>query len=655
MWKRSGSLALGLLLAAGAAHAPAWAQTPAPAPLMADVFQDHAVLQRGGPVPVWGRAAPGAAVSVTLGEQSAQATAGADGRWRANVMPPAAGGPYVLSAQSGGQVQTLNDILIGDVWLCSGQSNMEFGLRQVTNAETEVANSADPNLRLLLVGRRSEARVDETGLPADSVWKASGPASTPNFGAACYFMGQELRRTQQVPIGLISASWGGSIIEDWLSEASLRQAGDYAETLDILSAYATSPESGTAQWNRISEQWWRANDPGLKETIPWSDARLDDSGWTLVKPQGFWETDGPALGNYEGTGWYRTSIQLTRAQARGEAKISLGPVDDMDVVFVNGHRIGGMQGWDTPRDYVIPAGVLRPGRNVIAVGVLDLGGGGGMWGPADAKRIELADGSTVSLAAPWRFQTSAALSSLPGPPRVPWIGGSGTTTLYNGMVAGLGPYALTGFAWYQGESNVNDPVGYSRLLTGLMADWRARFENPDAVFLVVQLANFGPAWSEPHGSSWAELRDVQRQVVEADPRAGIAVAIDIGDRYDIHPTNKREVGRRLSLEARRLAGDTTVARSPSPVSAVREGDRIRIEFAHAGTGLVTLSADDAVGFEVCDQDKVCRFTPGTVQGATVWLTAPQASFVRFCWADSPVCNLYGPDNLPAVPFELPVR
>ncbi|WP_420479260.1 sialate O-acetylesterase [Brevundimonas sp. FT23028] len=649
---RSGSLALGLLLAAGAAQAQA--QTPASAPLMADVFQDHAVLQRGGPVPVWGRARPGATVSVTLGEQSVRTTVGADGRWRADVTPPAAGGPYVLTAQSGDQTQTLTDILIGDVWLCSGQSNMEFGLRQVTNAETEVANSADPQMRLLLVGRRNLSRVDETALPADSVWRLSGPASTPNFGAACYFMGQELRRTQQVPIGLISASWGGSIIEDWLSEAALRRAGDYDEALQILAAHAASPESGVAFWDRVSEQWWRENEPGLKETIPWTDARFDDSGWTLAKPAGFWETDGPVLGNYDGTGWYRTSVQLTRAQARGDAHIVLGPIDDMDVVFVNGHRLGGMQGWDTPRDYVIPAGLLRPGRNLIAVGVLDLGGGGGMWGPAEDKRIELADGSTVSLAEPWRFHTSAAMSTLPGPPRAPWIGGSGTTTLYNGMIAGLGPYALTGFAWYQGESNVGDPVGYTRLLTGLMADWRARFEAPDAPFLVVQLANFGPAWSEPHASSWAELRDVQRQVVEADPRAGIAVAIDIGDRYDIHPTNKREVGRRLSLEARRLAGDTTVARSPSPVSAVREGDRIRIDFAHAGTGLVTLSADDAIGFEVCDQDKTCRFTPGTVQGATVWLTAPQAAFVRFCWADSPVCNLYGPDNLPAVPFELPV-
>ena len=650
---RSGSLALAFMLAAGAAQA----QTSAPvsAPLMADVFQDHAVLQRGGPVPVWGVAAPGATVSVTLGAQTAQATAGADGRWRATITPPAAGGPYVLTARSAQQTQTLNDILIGDVWLCSGQSNMEFGLRQVTNAETEVANSADPNMRLLLVGRRSLSHSDDSALPAGSVWQASGPATTPNFGAACYFMGQELRRTQQVPIGLISSSWGGSIIEDWLSEASLRRAGDYAEALEMLAAYDASPDNGAAFWNRVSEQWWRTNEPGLKETIPWSDARFDDSGWALAQPEGFWETAGPTLGNYDGTGWYRTSIQLTRQQARGEAKISLGPVDDMDTVFINGHRVGGAQGWDTPRDYVIPAGVLRPGRNVIAVGVLDLGGGGGMWGPAEAKRVELADGSVVSLAAPWRFRTSAQMSSLPGPPRAPWIGGSGTTTLYNGMIAGLGPYALTGFAWYQGESNTSDPAGYSRLLPGLIADWRARFENPQAAFLVVQLANFGPAWSEPHGSSWAELRDVQREVVEADPRAGLAVAIDIGDRYDIHPTNKREVGRRLALEARRLAGDTTVAQSPSPVSAVREGDRIRIDFAHAGTGLVTLSADDAVGFEVCDQDKVCRFNPGAVQGATVWLTAPQAAFVRFCWADSPVCNLYGPDNLPAVPFELPIR
>lgn len=650
MTMRLGALAaLVWLVAAGAQ-----AQERAAPPLLADVFQNHAVLQRGGLVPIWGVARRGATITVTLGGQSGQAQAGSDGRWRVDVPAPAAGGPYMLTAQTGDQIQTVTDILIGDVWLCSGQSNMEFGLRQVTNAETEVANSADPQMRLLLVGRRNLSRADETALPPGSVWQAAGPASTPNFSAACYFMGQELRRTQQVPIGLISSSWGGSIIEDWLSEASLRRAGDYTEALDILAAHAASPENGVAYWNRVSEQWWRANEPGLQAPVPWSDARFDDRDWSLAKPEGFWETGGPTLGNYDGTGWYRTSIELTPAQARGEARIALGPIDDMDTVFINGRRLGGSQGWDTPREYVIPAGALRAGRNVIVVGVLDLGGGGGMWGPAEAKRLELADGSTVSLAAPWRFRASMPMSRLPGPPRAPWIGGSGTTTLYNGMIAGLGPYGLTGFAWYQGESNVGDPLGYTRLLTGLMADWRARFERPEAPFLVVQLANFGPASNAPNNSSWAELRDVQREVVEADPRAGMAVAIDIGDRYDIHPTNKREVGRRLALEARRLAGDTTVARSPSPIRAVREGDRVRIDFAHADTGLVTLSADDAIGFEVCDQSRTCRFTPGEVQGASVWLTAPQAAFVRFCWADSPVCNLYGPDNLPAVPFELSV-
>ncbi|WP_082526046.1 sialate O-acetylesterase [Brevundimonas sp. Root1279] len=625
--------------------------------LFADVFQDHAVLQRGKPIPVWGQAAAGAPVTVTLGETSTETRADGEGRWHVSLTPPATGGPYALSARVADRTETLSDILIGDVWLCSGQSNMEFGLRQVTNADTEVAASADPQLRLLHVARNSLPSPTDR-LPANSVWKAASPESTPHFSAACYFMGRHLRQTQQVPIGLISSSWGGSIIEDWLSADSLLKAGDYRESLDILAAYERSPEEAQRLWNTSVDRWWRAADPSLKTRPDWTEAAFDDSAWPSVKPEGAWEAV-PDMATFDGTALYRTAVTLTAAQARGAARLELGPIDDVDVVFVNGRRVGGAQGWDTPRVYTLEPGVLRPGRNVIAVGVLDTGGGGGMWGPADKKLITAADGSVISLAAPWRLKPSATLADLPPPPRAPWIGGSGTTTLYNGMIAPFGDYGLTGFAWYQGESNVGDPVGYSRLLPGLMADWRRAFDAPEAPFLVVQLANYGPASAVAQPSGWAGLREVQRRTVEADPRAGLAVAIDIGDRYDIHPTNKQEVGRRLALEARRLAhGDTTAARSPSPASARRDGDVVRVGFDRIGTGLITLSSAQAVGFELCATATGCRFVSGAVQGSDVVLPIGQGaapSLVRFCWSESPVCNLYGPDGLPAVPFEIGIQ
>lgn len=518
------------LLAAGwlaAVATAAQAQSGAP-PLLADVFQDHAVLQRGKPISVWGQAAPGAALTVRLGGASVSATADAEGRWRASLPAMTAGGPYALTVSGQGASQTVSDLLIGDVWLCSGQSNMEFGLRQVTNADTEVANSSDPNLRLLLVNRRSLSSPTDR-LPANSVWKLSSPESTPHFSAACWFMGRHLRQTQNVPIGLISASWGGSIIEDWLSADSLLEAGDYRESLDILAAYERSPDEAQRLWNTSVDRWWRAADPSLKARPDWTEAAFDDSAWPSVRPEGAWEAV-PGMTTFDGTALYRTDVTLTAGQARGAARLELGPIDDVDVVYVNGRRVGGAQGWDTPRTYTLEPGVLRPGRNVIAVGVLDTGGGGGMWGPADRKRLVAADGSEISLAAPWRLKASATLADLPPPPRAPWIGGSGTTTLYNGMIAPLGDYGLTGFAWYQGESNVGDPTGYARLLPGLMADWRNAFDAPEAPFLVVQLANYGPASAVAQPSGWAGLREVQRRAVEADPHAGLAVAIDIGDR-----------------------------------------------------------------------------------------------------------------------------
>lgn len=616
------------------------------------MFQDHAVLQRGRPIKVWGRAAPGAAVSVSLGQAQIQATAGADGVWRATLPTQTAGGPYVLTARSAGASQSVSDIMIGDVWLCSGQSNMEFAVRQATNAESEIGAANDAKIRLFLVGRSS--------LPAPSAapravgqWRVTSPQSVRDFSAACYFMGRDLRRAEDVPVGLIAASWGGSIIEDWLSRDAVEKLGGHQEALKALDAYARDPGQGDAIWRRVTQDWWRTSDPGTKQG--WHLARTNDADWAPILAEGFWESTVPGLATFDGIVWLRKEVELTAAQARQAATLELGPVDDADVTWINGQYIGGQQGWDTPRTYAVPAGTLKAGRNLIAVGVLDTNGGGGAWGPAANKRLVLADGTTVSLSSGWRHRVAAPLGDLPNPPRTPWIGGSGTTTLYNGMIEPLGAYGLKGMAWYQGESNIGDYVGYRRLLPALFADWRARFENPEMRMLVVQLANFGPMASQPTNSYWAALRESQRTVVKADPKAGLAVAIDIGDRYDIHPTNKLEVGRRLALEARRLDGETQPV-SPQPVSVTRAADGVHVRYA-ASAQLIAYGSNRPVGFELCGADNACRFVDAALAGDEVVLAAPAATDlkVRFCWADSPVCNLYGPAGLPAVPFEAEIR
>lgn len=641
-----------LLLAAAAALAFA-ASARAQAPVLDAMFQDHAVLQRDRPAPVWGRAAPGASVTVSLGDVRTQAVAGADGTWRADLPALPAGGPYVLTARAGEAMQSVSDVMVGDVWLCSGQSNMEYQLRQVTNADTEVANARDDGLRLFLVGRSSlPAPSTSTSTAPVGQWRLTTPESARDFSAACYFMGRDLRKAQNIPVGLIAASWGGSIIEDWVGRETLTHLGGNDGALEALAAYARSPDEGEALWNKTTMAWWRANDPGVRQG--WNREGFEVSGWAPIPAEGFWEATVPALLGFDGVVWMRTEVQLSAAQASQAATIELGPVDDVDSTWINGRHVGGGQGWETPRVYALPQGTLKPGRNVIAVGVLDTNGGGGAWGPASGKRLVLTDGTAVPLSSGWRYRVSAQVADLQSLPRTPWIGGSGLTTLYNGMILPLGPYGLKGAAWYQGESNAGDAPGYARLLPALFADWRARFQNPDLRMLVVQLANFGPAASQPTDSLWAALRESQRRTVAADPLAGLAVAIDIGDRYDIHPTNKQEVGRRLGLEALRLDGLSAVS-SPQPVAVERAADGVHVRYA-AGSGLILYGFDRPVGFELCAADGACRFVDATLAGDRVILPSarPTDVKVRLCWAESPICNLYGPSDLPATPFEAPI-
>lgn len=622
--------------------------------LLDPMFQPHAVIQRDHPVPVWGRAAPGQRVEASLAGRTGSVVAGADGHWRIDLPALSAGEDLTLSVRGGdGTVVTVPDLAVGDVFLCSGQSNMAFEVRKATNADTEIAEANDAGLHLLSVAH--------VGLPGPGptpsrvgTWSPTTPDAVRNFSAACYFMGRELRRVHpEVPVGLISSAWGGSIIEDWLDEPALRALGGRDIALNVLAVFAADAAEGERQWRAVSDSWWRGHDPGTRQG--WNGTRLDDRTWAPIPGAGFWEATTPDLSTFDGMVWMRTHVNLTRAQGRQAAVLSIGPVDDVDTTWVNGRFIGGSQGWDTPRTYRIAAGGLKAGDNVIAVGALDTGGGGGAWGPAADKALTLADGTRISLADGWRYRVAAPLSALPDPPRKPWVGGSGLTTLYNGMIAPLGPWGLSGVAWYQGESNVSAPDQYGTLLPALMASWRSRFERADLPFLVVQLADFGPRRGDPAPSAWAGLREVQRQVTNADPRAGMAVAIDIGDPYDIHPTNKQQVGRRLALEARRLVYGEPVPVSPQPVAVRREGAEVIITYA-ADAGLWTQGGAGVIGLELCDLSDVCRWGEGQVEEGALRVrgVAADGLRVRYCWADSPVCNLFGSDDLPASPFELAV-
>ena len=639
------SMILGLLAAT------ALATSASAAPLLAPVFTDHAVLQRGQPIRVWGAARPGEVVSLSLGEAKASATADAEGRWFATFPALEPGAALSLTAQTGGERQTISDLLVGDVWLCSGQSNMEYPLRWSLNGEAEAANAADPNIRLLQTGRTS-LPTPTTALPKDAVWRAATPETANNFSAACFFMGREIKKTTGAPIGLIDATWGGSIIQDWISREGLTALGDYDEGLAVLADYARSPDVGMAQWRAMLGRWAAKAEP---QATTWSRPDLDDRDWKTMPAEQFWETT-PGLETFDGVIWLRAAITVTEKQASQGATLSLGPIDDVDTTFVNGREIGSSQGWDRPRDYRIAPGVLRAGANLVAVRAIDAGGGGGAWGPAAQKGLKFDDGSFAPLDATWRYKVSSTLAQSGLPPTAPWVGASGLSTLRNGMIAPLAPYGLKGFAWYQGEANVAEPAAYARLLPALVADWRRWFDAPDLPFLVVQLAEFGPRQTTPVESGWAGVRDVQRRVAAADPKVGLASAVDIGDIYDIHPANKQQVGHRLALQARKLAyGETgLVAAGPAPLSATREGALVSVRFDQP---VVVQAGPRPMGFELCDAGGVCQFANASHRGDHVFLSNPLNTApvkVRFAWSDSPILNLYGQTGLPATPFELAI-
>ncbi|WP_297508545.1 sialate O-acetylesterase [uncultured Caulobacter sp.] len=641
---------LSLMLGAGLAIALS-AQARAE-PLLAPVFQDHAVVQRDGPIPVWGKAAPGAKVGIRLNGVEAQAVAGADGRWRANLPAIPAGGPYELQVTAGAETQTVRDVLVGDVLLCSGQSNMAFPLRSMLSPGKDLSRAADPGVRLLSV-EKTGALKPASALPASARWTIADPSTVPEFSAVCLLAGRQLRETLKTPIGLINASVGGSPIEDWLSAEALGATGQKAKDLAMYAAYAKDPALGQAALRDMIEPWWKTRK--TLETAAWRQPAFDDADWGQITLDGRWQGAGDAaLRDFDGTIWLRRRITLTAEQAQGEATLLLGRLTDMDATFVNGVWVGSDEG-DRERRYRVPRGVLKAGDNLIALRVTGSYGAGGWKGGKDAKLTTAA--GDVSIAGPWRYKIAAPLADTGAPPRAPWEPGRGVTNLFNGMIAPLQPYGLKAVLWYQGEQNASKAADYAGTLPALLESWRAGFQRP-LPFVVVQLPNWHARSDKPMNSAWAELREAQRKTVLNDGNAALAVTIDLGEINDVHPVNKRDVATRVADQTLRLAyGRPVAAASPAPIKVERRGDTVAVTFDAAEDGLVVYSANTPASFELCDAARRCRFADARVDKSEVLLAVPQGfspSFVRYAWADSPIINLYNRRNLPATPFEEPI-
>lgn len=617
-------------------------------PFLHPLFTDNMVLQRGISDPVWGWAKPGQKITVSLNGKSATATAGVDGKWMAKLGPFSAGGPFTLSI-TGPQSVTLKNILIGDVWICSGQSNMEMGIGAI-HAPGDIAKATNPNIRLFSVPKAvaTAPRALTTGN-----WDVCTPETVAKggwggFSAVGYFFGKNLQETQKVPIGLIHTSWGGTIAEAWTSAEALKAAlPEFAPSVEQVQAAAknTSTTSVTQQM----AAWWKKNDPGT--VANWQAVGFDAAAWKTMNLPTTIETAG--LDGFDGVVWFRKEVTLPEGWTGKDATLHLGPIDDNDTTFVNGVQVGATEGWQMPRDYKILGNLLKAGKNIVVVRVLDTGGGGGIYGDPSAMKLEAAGTAPIALAGSWLYQDSVALAKTTPPPTQLDGNPNVTTVLYNGMIAPLLPFGIKGAIWYQGESNAGRGKQYQTLLPTLIEDWRSRFGVGAFPFFIVQLANFQARRAEPGESAWAELREAQAQTAQTLPKVGLAVAIDIGDASDIHPTNKQEVGRRLALSAQALAyGEKIEYSGPVYASRKTDGAKLRVMFTHAD-GLAVQGGGRLQGFAIAGADNKWVWADAIIDGQSVVLSSPQVPHpvaVRYNWADNPDGNLMNAANLPAVPF-----
>lgn len=650
MFSRKYSKLLASLFLSCAAVAPSsvWA-----APQFDPMFGDHAVIQRDHPVTVTGRSMPQEMVAITFGSETREVRADKNGRFAAKFAAVSTTGPVQLNARAASGSVAAQDITVGDVFLCSGQSNMELEVRSAQDAVTQIRMSADDQLRLMLVPR---AVADNPLIDFREAvsWRLAGPDSVPDFSAACFYMARELRKTAKVPIGAIASSVGGSRISPWMGARAQNAVGQGAQSA-LVSLHGRDPfaaeRAASAEW----ETWWRKETGDEVGKEPWqSDSAIT---WADVPRIGPWEEWGvPALADFNGMVWYRHEIDLTAAQAKAKGMLSLGLLDDVGRVWINGKPVAmSALSWQ-PSSFDVPPGVLKPGRNVMIVNVLDKYANGGLSGPAEVMKLSLGQADDVPLGEGWRY--AVATQSPPGAPRVPWGDTTGTGTLYNGMIAPLGAIGLKGVAWYQGESDVDLP-GYADRMKAMMADWRRQFGSRDLAFVAVQLAGYGDPITKPMENGWAALRQEQYQVMAQDDHAGLATAIDLGDPFDIHPGEKQEVGRRLARAMRAVAYSEAVSRTgpqASRATAMADGGAM-IDFTGLTGGLHMRSAAQAIGFELCGTAaSSCRFVSGRVEDGRVMLAGDgqPAVRVRYAWAGSPVVNLYDEAPLPVGSFELPV-
>jgi len=608
------------------------------------IFGDHMVLQRGKPNAIWGWSQPGDAIRVEVGDASATATAGSDGRWQARIQPPAAGGPYTVKV-AGKQTVELHDVLVGDVWICAGQSNMQFGLAGARNGAEEVKNADHPRIRFYVVGEKVSYTPQQVPRGA---WKVVSPATVGGRGgisAAAYFFGRRLQQSIDVPIGLVQEAVGGVPAETFTSIDALRPLKDFDAR---IAFYESQKQKGGKEYGNYIMPWYDDYDIGSKNGS-WADPALDDSSWKTVRiPGGFQDL---GVGDVSSLCWFRKEITIPETVPQGPTRIYLGNVDKMDTVYLNGQQVGSSSWVENPRVYF--ARGLKPGRNVIAIRLLNLKPDGGFISPAETLRLVLGDGTAIPLAGEWKAKVAVdGHSSTPFPPGYESVV-SMVSVLHNGMLAPVAGLAITGAIWYQGESNAERAVQYQKLLPAMIADWRKLFGQGDFPFYIVSLPAYMHRKDAPGDDSWAEMREAQALVAKSVPHSCLAVTIDTGDADNIHPIDKKEVGDRLALCALgEHYGSKIPYIGPTLSSVERLPGALKLHFDHTDGGLAA-KGEKPAEFAIAGDDRKWYWADARIEGDAVVVSSqsvPDPKAVRYAWQANPAATLFNGAGLPAAPF-----
>lgn len=612
-------------------------------------IRDSMILQRNADVHIWGWASVNEKVTVRFNNKSYKTKANTEGKWFVTLPPSKAGGPYTITISATNNIR-LKDILFGDVWFCSGQSNMvhQLNIHDVTYAK-EIAEANFPSIRQFWIPTLTSLQGPQNNLPA-GYWKSAVGEDVRPFSAVAYFFAKKLFEIYHIPIGIINASVGGTPVEAWISEEGLK---DFSSLSAIIqknkdTAYINS-FSRNASMNR---QPLKQTDAGLTGQVKWFDVAYVPKGWKSINIPGFWEDQG--IKDLNGVVWYRKEIDIPASMTGKPAKIFLGRIVDADELYINGKQAGST-GYQYPqRRYTVPADLLKPGKNIFVIRVTNTMGKGGFV--PDKPYCLFTGNDTIDLKGTWQYKVGDVFKPFAGNgPAVSNLSFQNQpAALYNAMVAPFTDYTIKGFCWYQGESNTGKPDEYAKLLPALIHNWRSKWKQGDLSFLFVQLPGFMEYNYLPSESNWAALREAQQKSLSV-PNTAMAVAIDLGEWNDIHPDNKKSVGERLALAAMKITyGEKIVHSGPVYTSAAIEGNKMIISFSNTGSGLTTSDGEEPAEFAIAGADKKFVWARSKIEGDKIIVWNDEVAhplYVRYAWADNPVNpNVYNKEGLPASPF-----